>query len=209
MIVAITGDIGAGKSAAATFLAEDFVCPLLDADKITDSLWQLDSIKGIFVDRWGEEILNPSGDIIKSEVARRIFSDVNEYTFCNSVIHPLVMDELEAKAKDFQKLGFKHVILEVPLLFEAYETLPDWIDMTIYVTADFDIRLIRCQTQRGWDENELKRRESFLLPFEKKFFSCDYKIKNDGDLDKLSKRCYEIFVNILIYERKQELKNKK
>ncbi|MBR0095462.1 MAG: dephospho-CoA kinase, partial [Synergistaceae bacterium] len=84
-VVAITGDIGAGKSTVAKLLAEKFRCPLLDADAITAELWRNDeNIKALAVLRWGAGILDTSGNIIKSEISRRIFFDPDEYKFCNA-----------------------------------------------------------------------------------------------------------------------------
>ena len=182
--VAITGDIGAGKSTAAKLLAEKFSCPLLDADKITAELWHDESVKKIFVQRWGNKILDSSGEIIKSEISRRIFSDINEYNFCNSVIHPLIMSEIEAKCEQLA-LTNKYIVAEIPLLFEACETRPTWMDKIIYVAASFEVRAKRCFEQRGWSVDELRRRESFLMPRNEKISLSDFVIYNDSDLEKL------------------------
>ena len=186
-IAAVTGDIGAGKSTAAKLLAEKLSASLIDADKITLSLWQNENVKKVFALRFGNEILDSSGEIIKSEISRRIFSDIHEYKFCNSVFHPLVMSELENQSRDAE-IKNQNLVLEIPLLFEACETRPAWIDKIIYVTAEFEIRFHRCEIQRGWDIDELKRRENFLLPQNKKISLCDFIIKNDGGLEKLEKQ---------------------
>ena len=186
--VAITGDIGAGKSTAAKLLAEKFSCPLLDADKITAELWHDESVKKIFVQRWGNKILDSSGEIIKFEISRRIFSDVNEYKFCNSILHPLVMKDLKAKSEE-AKVKNKSLIFEIPLLFEANEIRPAWIDKIIYIAAGFEVRAKRCFEQRGWSVDELKRRESFLMPSDKKISLSDFTIYNNGILEDLSIEC--------------------
>ncbi|MBR2207884.1 MAG: dephospho-CoA kinase [Synergistaceae bacterium] len=191
-IVVITGDIGAGKSTAAKLLAEKISCPLIDADKITAELWHDEEVKKIFVARWGNEILDSSGEIIKSEISRRIFSDVNEYKFCNSILHPLIMKELEAKGEG-SKIKNKNLILEIPLLFEASEIRPAWIDKIIYIAASFEVRAKRCFKQRGWSVDELKRRESFLMPSDKKNLLSDFTIYNNGDLEEL-KRDYNLTI---------------
>ena len=112
--IVVTGDIGAGKSTASKLLAEKFSCPLLDADLITASLWQNDSVKAQARSRWGEKIFDSSGNITKVEISKIIFNDEGEYKFCNALIHPLVLSELKRQAENFEK-----IILEVPLIFEA------------------------------------------------------------------------------------------
>lgn len=187
-VVAITGDIGAGKSTASKFLAEKFSCPLLNADLIAAELWHDEKVKNIFISRWGKKILDMSGNIIKSEISQRIFFDINEYKFCNSILHPIINEELGIR---YEKLRVKNknIILEIPLIFEA--GVPDFVEKIIYVAADFDIRAKRCFVQRGWSVDELKRRESFLMPREKKISLSDYVIENNNGLEELKKELEE------------------
>jgi len=191
---AITGDIGAGKSTAAKLLAEKLSCPLLDADKIAAELWHDGEVKKIFVSRWGSEILDSSGEIIKTEISRRIFFDIDEYKFCNSILHPLVMKELGARTEE---LGVKHknLVIEIPLLFEACEKKPAWIDKIIFVAANFETRSRRCFEQRGWSVDELKRRESFLMPREKKISMSDFVIYNEGTQEELKQKIYKLITS--------------
>ena len=188
-VLAITGDIGAGKSTAAKILSEKLSCPLLNADLITAELWRNDkNIKKIFTSRWGNEIIDMSGNIIKSEISRRIFFDKDEYKFCNSILHPLILKELEIRIKEL-KIKNKNVITEIPLIFEAGGRA-DFIDKVIYIAADFETRAKRCREQRGWSIDELKRRESFLLPREKKISLSDFVIYNDGNLEDLREKIF-------------------
>ncbi len=185
----VTGDIGAGKSTAAKLLAEKLSCPLLDADKIAAELWHDDEVKKIFVSRWGSEILDSSGEIIKTEISRRIFFNIEEYKFCNSILHPLVMKELGVRS---EKLGAKskNLVIEIPLLFEAQANLlPACV---IFVAANFETRSLRCFEQRGWSIDELKRRESFLMPREKKISMSDFVIHNDGTLEELKQKIFSL-----------------
>ena len=181
-VIAITGDIGAGKSTFAKLLAEKLKCELLDADKTAKNLWTRNDIKKIAVSRWGNEISDKAGNLIPAKISEHVFSDKNENKFCNSLLHPLVMSELEKKAATL-----KNCVIEIPLLFEAAaETLrPKWIDKVIYVTAPFEVRARRCFEQRGWSIDELKRREKFLLPKKTKTALSDLVIKNNGSLNQL------------------------
>ena len=185
-IVAVTGDIGAGKSTAAKLIAERLKCPLIDADKITAELWRDGNVREIFVSRWGNEILNPQGEIIKSEISRQIFFDKDEYNFCNSVLHPLIMKELRLRS---ERAETENLVLEIPLLFEACKSRPKWINKIIYITACFEVRAKRCLEQRGWSVEELKRRESFLLPSDKKISMSDLFIDNDYSFEYLEDKC--------------------
>ncbi|MBQ7068881.1 MAG: dephospho-CoA kinase [Synergistaceae bacterium] len=175
-VMAVTGDIGAGKSTVSKLLSEKFNSEVFDADKIAKNLWELETVKNQAVSRWGKSIIDSEGNIIKSKISEFIFTNKDEWEFCNNLIHPKVMAELEKLS-----LKFNNVILEVPLLFEAKFHITKRLKI-IYVTADFNIRAERCKLQRGWTIEELKRREKFLLPSDIKISMSDYVIYNDKSI---------------------------
>ena len=180
-ITAVTGDIGAGKSTVSKLLAEKLSCERLDADALVSQIWTRSEVKEFFTQRWGSKILDESGNIVKSEISRIIFTDQDEYNFCNKIIHALVMSELKEESERHERL-----VIEIPLLPEAGR--PNWLNYAVYVTADFDLRLQRCMTQRGWDINELLRRERLLLPHDKRIACSDYIISNNGSLADLEEQ---------------------
>ena len=178
MIIAVTGSIGAGKSTVSKLLAEKICCERFDADSIVAELWQSGEIKSLAIKRWGNKIIDSSGNIIKSEISRQIFTHESEYKFCNDMLHSQVMSELYERAKNLT-----NSVLEIPLLFEAGR--PSWINIIIYVRADYKIRLARCINNRGWTEQELLRLGKFLLPESIKISQSDYIIMNNKGLDDL------------------------
>ena len=183
-VTAVTGEIGSGKSTAARILAEKLGCVCFDADKAAKALWLRDDVKAQAVNRWGSEILDSSGQIIIPKLAEHIFSSKAEHDFCSKLIHPLVMHELR---KLTQNLADS--VVEIPLLPEAGR--PDWAEKVIYVAADFALRAERCREQRGWSVEELRRRESFLLPPNVRMSVCNYVIRNDGGIDELARQLQE------------------
>ena len=181
--MAVTGDIGAGKSTVSGIFARLMGCDTVDADVVTSELWGRDDVKSIAVSRWGSGILDADGNIIRQEIARHIFGDEEEHKFCNALIHPLVMARLRETltARDLDT-----AVLEIPLLPEAGR--PEWVDTVVYVSADFNVRAERCRVSRGWSNDELLRREKFLLPHEARMAMCDYVIRNEGSLQELERQ---------------------
>ncbi len=176
-VTAVTGDIGAGKSTFSRILARLMKCIVVDADRIAAEIWTRPDVKNIFASRWGNQILDEGGNIIKAEIAERIFTDNEEHEFCGSVIHPLVMNEIRIMA------GNADVVAEIPLLPETGR--PEWINRAVYVTADFAVRAERCRKSRSWSDDELRRREKFLLPQSERPGICDYVICTEGSLSEL------------------------
>lgn len=184
-VTAVTGEIGSGKSTAARILAEKLGCVCFDADRAAKALWLRDDVKAQAVNRWGTEILDPSGQILTTRIAEHIFSAKSEHDFCNRLIHPLVMSELRELVQCREDS-----VLEIPLLPEAGR--PDWINRVIYVAADFAVRAERCRAQRSWSVKELRRRESFLLPARERISVCDVVIHNDGGINELAIQLEEL-----------------
>ena len=180
-VIAVTGDVGSGKSTAAKFLAEYHGCASIDADVLAKSLWERQDIKARAIERWGNGILNSTGKIIAAKIAEHIFSAKSEHDFCNALLHPAVMNELRERAGGTS-------VLEIPLLPEAGR--PEWIDRAVYVTADFAVRAERCRV-RGWDSGELIRREKMLMPQSARMAVCDYVVYNDGNIDELQRQLEE------------------
>ena len=179
-ITVVTGDIGAGKSTVSGILARNMNAVSLNADIAAKNLWLHDDVKSIFVSRWGAGILDASGKIITPELSRLIFSDKREYDFCCAIIHPLVMSELEQQTR-----GAGVFVVEIPLLPEVGR--PSWAERVIYVAAEFSVRAARCRESRGWNEEELLRREKFLLPREQRINAGDCVLHNDGDIYELER----------------------
>ena len=71
-VTAVTGEIGAGKSTVSSILARLTGCVLIDADKVAAEIWTSPDVKGVFASRWGNDILDAHGEIIKAEISRRV-----------------------------------------------------------------------------------------------------------------------------------------
>jgi len=182
-VTAITGDIGAGKSTAAKIF-EEMGALRIDADDIVKELWQDKEIISKATVRWGVQIIDSSKEGVKvnfKAIANIIFGDPNENRFACELLHPKVMQIIE----DRVRIANGWVIIEIPLLFEC--GVPAWVNRTIFITAPKEVRENRCRS-RGWNELEIKKRESFYLPSEERIKRSDFLIKNDGDFEELKKK---------------------
>ena len=152
---------------------------MLDADEVVRVLWTRADVLGAAVSRWGKEILDSAGRVIPSRIASKAFADLEEYKWLCALLHPLVRIEMERAASSLE--GW--VVAEIPLLFEG--GIPWWIDAAIYVTAPEEKRRER-NSVRGWNKDEIARREAFLLPGGEKRARADLVIENGQDLEKLT-----------------------
>ena len=181
MAMAITGDVGAGKSTVSGILKSKGWA-LIDADKVVADLWRTPGVINEAVKRWGEGILE-DGAVVRARVAATIFNDRTEYNWTMSLLHPLVKKEMTLRVEALKKEG-KPIAAEIQMLFEA--GVAPWVTAKTFVTASRDTRLKRCLA-RGWDEAEMSRRESFFMSSEERMALSDFVIRNDGTLDDLRK----------------------
>ena len=184
--IALTGDVGAGKSTVAGLL-EGMGGVRLDADAIALEQWRRPDIAQAAARRWGHRVLDPSGGVVRGAVAGRIFTDRTEYDWACELIHPLVMAELERRVAALSP--DRWAVAEVPLLFEVGR--PSWVAAVVFVTAPRALRIARCR-QRGWDEAELTRREAFYLPSDERMALSDFVLNNEGDLASLRREAEAI-----------------
>jgi len=176
--VAITGSIGAGKSAAlesfrrhgaATVSSDEIVHHLLSTDP---------EVKRALVERLGEEILGPDGVPDRELIALRVFEDRDALEFLEKLLHPLVSREYLAWREQLAQLPDppRVCVTEVPLLYEVgAETR---FDKVVVVTAPAKLR----EARRGGRKDD---RESRLLPDREKVKRADFVYVNTGTLDEL------------------------
>ena len=172
-VVAVSGDIGAGKTTL-TRLWGDLGARVLHADEVAKALWERRDLRQAATDRWGEGLFDEAGGPLPGEFLRRAFASREDHRFLGRLLHPLVWDLLRGQVRDE---GWW--VLEVPLLFET--GVPDWVDGSAYVAAPAAQREDRVFRARGWTRDELALRELWLLPGEEKARASRWVLDNDGD----------------------------
>ena len=183
--IAITGNIASGKSVVEKFL-KDKGCHVFDADEMAHAILEKSAeVKIIFKDY---DILT-DGKIDRKKLAKIVFSDSAQMKKLESVIHPLVKQEI----LDIFNKNYDKVFISVPQLFEAgFEKL---FDKIIYITADTNIRLNRLMKRNRISKDEATARINAQIPDAEKIKHCDIIIKNNESLDELIRLVSEILAN--------------
>jgi dephospho-CoA kinase len=172
--VAVTGGIGVGKTELLRAF-ERHGAAVISSDEIVHRLLHDPDVKGAVVERLGEGVLGPDGEIDRSRVATVVFSNPEELRWLESLLHPLVSatylrwrDEL-AKAEEPPEV----CATEVPLLYEV--GADEHFDLVVAVTASPEARAARLR-------RPVADREGRLLPDEEKIRRADFGYVNDGSL---------------------------
>lgn len=182
VLIGLAGGIGSGKSTVAQAFAE-LGCLVSDSDRASREALQRPDVRDRLVSWWGDRALGKDGQIDRAAVAAIVFSEESERKRLESLIHPIVRESREALLDRAARAGAPAVIVDAPLLFEA--GLDRECDAVVFVHTPRNVRLERVRETRGWDEEEMNRREKVQLPLDDKRKRSDHEIVNDADPGRL------------------------
>ena len=156
MIIGLTGGIAAGKSHVAAIF-EKYDCAVFDADRVAKSFLNDPDV----INRIGLLGIHPPTD--RKALANLLFVDHKARSALERVVHPKVNREMLTFI-DSQR-GFRHVVLDVPLLFE--KGLQDYCDIIVFLYSPYNVRLARA-AKRGWSLEDFLSREQCQFPVNQK-----------------------------------------
>ncbi len=176
--VAITGGIGAGKSAAlAAFRAHG--AATVSSDEIVHHLLANDpDVRARLVERFGDRILGEDGAPDRSRIAAIVFGDDEALAFLEALLHPLVSREYLVWREQLATLDTppQVCVTEVPLLYESGgETR---FDRVVVITAPRQLREQRRQVP-------LDNRDDRLIDDAEKVARADFHYVNTGTFEDL------------------------
>ena len=175
--VAITGGIGSGKTEALTAFARHGAA-VVSSDEIVHHLLRRPDVKERVVERMGNGIVAPDGEIDRQALATTVFNDRDALRWLEELLHPLVSAEYLKWRDDLARLDRPPsvCVTEVPLLYEVGgETR---FDKVVLITAPTKLR--RARSPIAVDD-----RDSRFIPDAEKAKRADYSFKNIGSLEEL------------------------
>mgnify|MGYP003507135812 FL=1 len=178
MKIAITGNIGSGKSTFTKF-AEDAKYPVLRADGISKEILSADKeVRELIIKEFGKQSFKDGKPEVRY-LATEVFSDPAKLAIIESILHPRVIESIEKSAAELLKNN-EVVFIEAALIYEA--DMEDMFDYVVLITAQRDLRLAR-KISSGITENDFCKRESNQIPEEEKKKRADFIFSNDGSVD--------------------------
>ncbi|MGA0122910.1 MAG: dephospho-CoA kinase [Gaiellales bacterium] len=161
-------------------------CAVLSADAIVHALYHRQAVRDRIVERFGEQLLGPDGEVDRVALATRVFADADDLAWLEALLHPLVEAEFEQWVRDV----LTHeplpplIVYESPLLFEA--GLAARFDRTLAITADDDVRRARIGARGGLER--LAERETRMWEADRRVAAADDAIDNSAGADALQER---------------------
>jgi dephospho-CoA kinase len=192
MIVALTGNIAAGKSTVIT-LFKGWGAGIVDADQVVRELQRPGTeVFQQIVKRFGKVILTPEGEIDRPALRKLILEDTGARSDLNAIVHPAVRAQRDALVAAARAAGAKIIVADIPLLFEAAD--PAEFDAVVLVDAPDAVRLNRLVTMRGLPPEDAERLMAAQQPSVEKRPLSQFVIDNDGDRAQLERRARDVWL---------------
>lgn len=183
LVVGLTGNIAAGKSAVAARLASHGV-PVIDADRLArDAVAPGTHALRAIVRRWGTAILAADGTLDRAALRRIVFGDVQERRALDAIVHPEVARLRDAAVEAERARGAPLVVCDIPLLFEV--GLADLVDRIVLVDAPVTVRRERLVRDRGLTTAEADAMIAAQMPAGRKRAAAHRVIENAGTREAL------------------------
>ncbi len=183
LVVALTGGIGSGKTTACQ-LFKKLGTPIIDADEIARLLVQpgqpaLNEI----VKQFGQSILTAEGTLNRAKLRQIIFSDVDNKTWLESILHPRIRQEM---ARRINELNAPYCIVAIPLLVETNQM--EIADRILVIDAPETEQLKRVTLRDNQSQAEIAEIISSQATPTARLAVADDIIHNDGDLERLQQQ---------------------
>ena len=173
-VIGLTGGIGTGKTTIAKCFSLLGV-PIFNSDTTAKKLYSEAEIVRAVTKILGETVLDSTGEINKTEMAKLIFNDNEKLTAINGLIHPFVKRKFEFFCSKHSHANY--VIKEAAILFESgsYKDC----HKIISISSPIELRIKRIKERDGNSKEEIKVRMDKQWSAEKISKSSDYVIVNN------------------------------
>ncbi|MDZ4723041.1 MAG: dephospho-CoA kinase [candidate division Zixibacteria bacterium] len=192
MLIGLTGQIGAGKSTVAEMLTKRGA-HIIEADQIgREVVVSSKTVLNRLAREYGKDILDESGILNRSELARRAFVDDDTKALLDSIVQPYLLKELNRRVAA-AKEKHSYIIIDAALLL-------DWdiinkCDFVIVVEAPREQRLAQLEG-RGISRSDAKKRMKRLPTVREFNKAADFIIINDSTKDALGRKVRSVWKQI-------------
>ena len=192
-VIGLTGGIGTGKSLVAHMLGE-LGAEVIDADRIGHEAYTPHTpVWKEVVEAFGEEILQPSGEIDRKRLGSIVFGDPKELARLNSIMHPRMAEMIHERVKELEAQGAKTVVVEAAVLVEAgWDKLP-WVDEVWVTRSDEEQVVERIKERNNLPDEEIRKRIGSQLPFEERSRNAQVVVDNSGAIEELKEAVESIW----------------
>ena len=187
--VAITGNIGSGKSWVCELFKQHLNIPVYNSDEAAKRMYFLPEVRQQLIQRFGDSFYLSDTKLNRKLIAELIFSDENAQRDLEGILYPALFIDFE---QWITKQDAPYVLFESALVFE--KRLEKRFDAVVMVSASEATRLRRVMEREHCDEDAVRARMAKQWPEEGKRLLADYVIwhENDDEDDALLEQIMEM-----------------
>lgn len=179
--IGLTGGIASGKSTVSSILAE-LGAYIIDTDKIAHEV-VMPGRPALFsiVNHFGKNVMLPDGNLDRTRLGEIVFENSGERSCLEQIVHPFIEERVEYGMRQAEYLGYKVVIIDVPLLFEA-----GWqkkVNEIWVVYVDPEIQFARLLSRNSLSHEEAWSRIHSQMPLTEKVKQAQVVIDNTSKLE--------------------------
>lgn len=172
----LTGGIGSGKSTVAQCLVEHGAA-LIDADDIARRCTLAGGLAmPVIASAFGPKFVLPDGAMDRARMREHVFSTPDAKEKLESIIHPLVQDEVQRLA---DAITAPCLVFDVPLLVESAR----WrhlLDRILVVDCAVETQVARVTARNGWPRSQIEAIVNQQSPREHRLAAADWVLANEG-----------------------------
>ena len=156
LVVGLTGSIGTGKSEVARLL-QALGAVIIDADLVGHEAYKpnTESWREV-VKAFGDDVLQPSGEIDRRKLGAIVFSDTEQLARLNGIMHPRMARMVAEELDRLRVQDTTVAVVDAALLFEAgWDSLVDEVWVT---DSPIENVIERLQARNGLSAQEVHKR---------------------------------------------------
>ena len=171
----------------------------IDADRIVADLQQPgEAVFDAIVERFGSGVLTAEGELDRSTLSARVFTDKAELDALEQIVHPAVRTRIQETIADIRTHNVEHapIVVDIPLV-ESRDGLYG-ADGLIVVDCPYPEAIRRLTELREMTADDAQRRISNQISREQRLELADYVLDNGGNLNELEVeigRCWRWMVS--------------
>ena len=187
--IAITGNIGSGKSWVCELFKQHLNIPVYNSDEAAKRMYFLPEVQQQLMQRFGDSFYLSDTKLNRNLIAELIFSNEKAQRDLEGILYPALFIDFE---QWITKQDAPYVLFESALVFE--KRLEKRFDAVVMVSASEATRLRRVMEREHCDEDAVRARMAKQWPEEGKRLLADYVIwhENDDEDDALLEQIMEM-----------------
>ena len=174
--VAITGNIGSGKSWVCELFKQHLDIPVYDSDSAAKQMYFLPDVRQQLVNRFGDGFYLSDKELNRKLVADLVFHDEKALHDLEGILYPALFVDFKRWT---EQQNAPYILFESALVFE--KRLEKRFDAIVMVSASEATRLRRAMERDHCDEATVRARMAQQWPEEGKRLLSDYVIWHEYD----------------------------